>query len=134
MGNLLTVGASMFSFFKTRSDRDEVLPGTALPMQPPSASTVCAETTTRGEPFESLTSLAKINGIIVVQHHARVAVVGALLISVLEHLPTAMRAGIAGSLREQIEEVLSLGDDRVMPEHFRSTLLTDVNRYLNVLR
>lgn len=127
----------MFSFFKTRSDRDEVLPGTASPMQPtqpPSASTACAETTTRGEPLESLTSLAKINGIIVVQHHARVAVVGALLISVLEHLPTAMRAGIAGSLREQIEDVLSLGDDRVMPEHFRSTLLTDVNRYLNVLR
>jgi hypothetical protein len=130
----------MFSFFKTRSDRDEVLPGTASPMQPtqpphpPSAPTACAETTTRGEPFESLASLAKINGIIVIQHQARVAVVGALLISVLEHLPTAMRAGIAGSFREQIEDVLSLGDDRVMPEYFRSTLLTDVNRYLNVLR
>jgi len=124
----------MFSFFKTRSGNAKVSARAASRVQPSPVSTARAEAMAGEGRLDSLTSLATINGITVVQHGARVAVVGALLMSVLEHLPTAMRANIAESFRERIEDLLSLGDDNGMSEQFQSALLTEVNRYLNALR
>jgi hypothetical protein len=124
----------MFSFFKTRSGNAKVAARAASRVQPSPVSTARAEAMAGEGRLDSLTSLATINGITVVQHGARVAVVGALLMSVLEHLPTAMRANIAESFRERIEDLLSLGDDNGMSEQFQSALLTEVNRYLNALR
>jgi hypothetical protein len=124
----------MFSFFKTRSGNAKVAARAASRVQPSPVSTARAEAMAGEGRLDSLTSLATINGITVVQYGARVAVVGALLMSVLEHLPTAMRANIAESFRERIEDLLSLGDDNGMSEQFQSALLTEVNRYLNALR
>jgi hypothetical protein len=45
-----------------------------------------------------------------------------------------MRADITESFRNRIENLMSLGDERVLPEEFQSALLIEVNRYLNVLR
>jgi hypothetical protein len=84
--------------------------------------------------LNSLATLSKISGISVVQHGARLAVVGELLVSVLTHLPDAMRADIAESFRERIEQLMCLSDDRYLPEKYHSALLSEVNRYLNALR
>ncbi|CAB3807854.1 hypothetical protein [Paraburkholderia caffeinilytica] len=84
--------------------------------------------------IDSITTLSKINGIAVVQQGARLAVIGELLASILTHLPLSMRADIAKSFRDRIESVMSLGDDRCLHEKYHSALLTEVNRYLNVLR
>jgi hypothetical protein len=74
------------------------------------------------------------DGLTVIQHGARLAVVGELLASTLAYLPAAMRADITESFRNRIENLMSLGDERVLPEEFQSALLIEVNRYLNVLR
>ncbi|HEX7907482.1 MAG TPA: hypothetical protein VF534_05235 [Paraburkholderia sp.] len=84
--------------------------------------------------LNALTALSKVNGITVVQHDARLAVIGELLASVLTHLPNAMRADIAASFRDRIEDLMGLSDDRCLPEKYHSSLLTEVNRYLNALR
>jgi hypothetical protein len=84
--------------------------------------------------LDALATLSKANGQAVVQHGARLAVVGELLVCMLTHLPNAMRADIAASFRDRIEDLLSLGDDRCLPEKYHSALLTEVNRYLNALR
>jgi lipoate-protein ligase A len=126
--------ARMLSFFKTPDDAAEEVPGAASPMQPSSVPTARAKTMACERPLDSVTALAKSNGIAVVQQAARVVVVGTLLVSVLEHLPAAMRADIAASFREGIDDLLSLGDDRVLPPQFQSTLLTEFNQYLSALR
>ncbi|AXL49948.1 hypothetical protein DSC91_001945 [Paraburkholderia caffeinilytica] len=84
--------------------------------------------------LDALATLSKTNGHAVVQHGARLAVVGELLVCMLTHLPNAMRADIAAAFRDRIEDLLSLGDDRCLPEKYHSALLTEVNRYLNALR
>lgn len=84
--------------------------------------------------LDALTTLSKSNGHAVVQHGARLAVVGELLVAMLTHLPNAMRVEIAASFRDRIEDLMSLGDDRCLPEKYHSALLTEVNRYLNALR
>lgn len=84
--------------------------------------------------LDSLTVLAKANGISVIQHGARIAAIGELLVSVLAHLPTTRRTEIVESFRERIENLMSLGDDRNLPEQYHSALLTEINRYLNALR
>ncbi|TAL98706.1 MAG: hypothetical protein EPN73_01950 [Paraburkholderia sp.] len=84
--------------------------------------------------LESLATLSKINGMSVLQHGARLAVIGELLVSVLTHLPAAMRADIVQSFRDRVEYLMSLSDDRSLPEQYHSAFLTEVNRYLNALR
>jgi hypothetical protein len=79
-------------------------------------------------------TLTMANGISVVQHGAHLAVMGELLVSVLTHLPDAMRADIVKSFRGRVEYLLSLSDDRSLPEKYHSALLCEVNRYLNALR
>lgn len=134
MGNLLTMRACMLRFFKARSHQSEVAPRAASPMPPSQVSAVGAETVAGKGQIDSLVSLATINGITAVQHGARVAVLGALMKSVLEHLPATTRTEIAASFRTHVEELLSLGDDMPLPEHFQATLLMEVNRYLDALR
>ena len=84
--------------------------------------------------LNALTALSKVNGLTVVQHDARLAVIGELLVSLLTHLPNAMRSDIAASFRGRIEDLMSLSDDRCLPEKYHSSFLTEVNRYLNALR
>jgi hypothetical protein len=109
----------------------------ALPDSSPQPVTVPAaepETASDGTLLDLLTTLSTRNGIAVVQHGARLAVVGELLVAMLAHLPVAMRAGIVESFRDRIEELMSLSDDRSLPEQYHSALLTEVNRYLNALQ
>src|SRR5579863_3711539 len=75
--------------------------------------------------LDSLVSLSKENGIATVQHGARLAVLGELLVSLLTHLPHSMRVAIATSFRDRIEHLMSLGDDRCLPEKYHSALLTE---------
>jgi hypothetical protein len=84
--------------------------------------------------LDSLVALSKMNGLSVVEHGARLAIVGELLVSVLTHLPYGLRADIVASFRDRIEASLSHWDDRTVPESYRSAFLSEVNRYLNVAR
>ena len=109
----------------------------ALPDLSPQPVTVSAEesaTASDNTLLDLLTTLSTRNGIAVVQHGARLAVVGELLVAMLAHLPVAMRAGIVESFRDRIEDLMSLSDDRSLPEQYHSALLTEVNRYLNALQ
>ncbi|HKR42205.1 MAG TPA: hypothetical protein VJU59_21450 [Paraburkholderia sp.] len=81
-----------------------------------------------------LVTLSKTNGINSVQHGVRLAVIGELLVSVLRHLPDSMRANVIASFRDRVEDLMSLADDKILPEQYHSALLTEVNRYLNALR
>jgi len=90
---------------------------------------------TNGEVLlDSLVALSKINGIGVVQHGARLSVIGELLVSMLTHLPASTRVAIAGSFRDRISVLTSLSDDNGLPSQYHSALQTEVNRYLNALR
>lgn len=84
--------------------------------------------------LNEVVTLSKASGILAVEQGARLAVIGELLVATLAHLPMAMRADIVASFREGIEDLMSLSDDRSLPEKYHSALLTEVNRYLNVLR
>ena len=84
--------------------------------------------------LDLLAALSTANGISSVQQGARLAVMGELLVSVLTHLPDTMRADIVKSFRGRVEYLMSLSDDRTLPEKYHSALLTEVNRYLNALR
>jgi hypothetical protein len=124
----------MFRFFKVQSDDAEIQARADSPVQGAPFLTENPENVGDDVLLDSLVSLSKMNGMSVVQHGARLAVMGELLVSVLAHLPVAMRADIVESFRERIEEVMCLGDDRSLPQHYHSALLTEVNRYLNALR
>jgi hypothetical protein len=82
----------------------------------------------------SLATLSRLNGVSVLQHDARITVIGELLVSMLAYLPAAMRADIVETFRSRIEKLMSMGDDNVLPQPYLEALLTEVNRYLNVLR
>lgn len=89
----------------------------------------------RGEVLlDSIVTLSKMNSASVVQHGAHLAVMGELLVSVVAHLPYALRADIVASFRGRIEELMSHWDDRPVPEQFHSAFLSEVNRYLGTLR
>jgi len=124
----------MFSIFKIQSDdaRGEAQP--AAPVQSPRTSAKQSEKASNDVFLDSLATLSKANGMNAVRHGARLAVIGELLVSVLTHLPASMRADIAESFRDRIEDLMSLGDDRSLPEQYHSALLTEVNRFLNALR
>ncbi|MGX6999314.1 hypothetical protein [Caballeronia sp. KNU42] len=84
--------------------------------------------------LDSLVTLSTTNGMSVVQQGARLAVMGELLVSVLTHLPDAMRSDIDESFRSRVDYLMSLSDDRPLPEKYHSALLSEVNRYLKALR
>ncbi len=104
---------------------------TASQEQSAFVSHVQSEEASHNPLLDALTTLSKSNGMAVVQHGARIAVIGELLVSVLMHLPRSMQADIAKSFRDRIEDLMSLSDDRYLPEQYHSALLTEVNRYLN---
>jgi len=124
----------VFRFFKMPGNGTEIHAEPASPAQSPPAS--AAQPNYAGEDtlLDSLTSLSKINSVSVVQHGARIAVIGELLVSVLSHLPATMRADIVMSFRDRIEEVMSLSDDRGLPQQYHSALLNEINLYLNALQ
>lgn len=117
-----------------RSDDAESEARPDSPMRSASLFTANSENVDDDVLLDSLVSLSKINGMSVVQHGARLAVMGELLVAVLANLPASMRVDIVESFRERIEEVMCLGDDRSLPQQYHSALLTEVNRYLNALR
>jgi len=104
------------------------------PTQSPPVPTTESEKVSDATLFDLLATLSKANGISAVQHGARLAVMGELLVSVLTHLPDAMRANIVKSFRGRVEYLMSLSDDTPLPETYHSALLSEVNRYLNALR
>lgn len=123
----------MFRSFKTRNHDAQIEAGPTSPVQsPPWANQ--SEKVGGAILLDSLATLSKNTGMNVIQHSARLAVMGELLVSVLTNLPASMRADIARVFRDRIEDLMSLGDDRCLPEKYHSALLTEVNRYLNVLR
>ncbi|CAB3777199.1 hypothetical protein [Paraburkholderia caffeinilytica] len=124
----------MFRLFKTQSGAADIEVRPVSPEQSQPVPAQQSEQVNDDMLLDSLATLSKINGMSVVQHGARLAVFGELLVSVLTHLPASMRAEIAGSFRGRIEDLMSLGDDRGLPEQYHSALLTEVNRYLNALR
>jgi hypothetical protein len=124
----------MFRFFKILNDDATVETTAVLPVQSSQASATRTENVDGHERLDSLISISMHDGLTVIQHGARLAVVGELLASTLAYLPAAMRADITESFRNRIENLMSLGDERVLPEEFQSALLIEVNRYLNVLR
>jgi hypothetical protein len=124
----------MFKSFKTRIDsaRFGLSATSAAPSKP--GAQIHSELMNDEESLESLAILSRTTGITVVQYGARLAVIGELLATLLAHLPDATRSEISESIRERIEDLMSLCDDRALPEQYHSTLLAEVNRYLTALR
>ncbi|MFK4446590.1 hypothetical protein ABH944_006783 [Caballeronia udeis] len=125
---------TMFRIFKTQRDHSGVEARPVSPVQSQPAPTTQPERALKDTLLDSLATLSKANGISAVQQGARLAVMGELLVSVLTHLPDAMRADIAESFRGKVEYLMSLSDDTPLPEKYHSALLSEVNRYLNALR
>jgi len=124
----------MFRIFKTRSHDADVEARPVSPEQSPPVPATQSEKVPKDTLLDSLVTLSTNNGTTVVQHGARLAVMGELLVSVLTHLPDSMRADIVESFRSRVEYLMSLSDDTPLPEKYHSALLTEVNRYLNALR
>ena len=124
----------MFSLFKIQGDDADVEAGLVSPAQsspvPAPQSAIASDDTL----LDSLATLSTLNGISLLQHSARLEIISGLLASVLTRLPLAMREGVAESFRGRVEKLMSLSDDRPLPETYHSALLTEVNRYLNALR
>lgn len=123
----------MSRIFKARKERTDA----SRPVSPTQSSSGSAMQP--GKPGDDklidwLVTLSKTNGINSVQHGVRLAVIGELLVSVLRHLPDSMRANVIASFRDRVEDLMSLADDKILPEQYHSALLTEVNRYLNALR
>ena len=104
------------------------------PAQSPPVPATRSENMSDDTLLDSLVTLSTTNGMSVVQQGARLAVMGELLVSVLTHLPDAMRADIVESFRSRVDYLMSLSDDRPLPEKYHSALLSEVNRYLKALR
>jgi hypothetical protein len=125
----------MFRILKTRADDANIDAGAvssaqSAPIPAPQAERRLGDDTL----LESLASLSRASGMTVVQHGARLAVIGELLVSVLTQMPAAMRTDTVEAFRNRIEDLMSMSDDRRLPEQYHSALLTEVNRYLNALR
>jgi hypothetical protein len=122
----------MPSLFK--GQRDEVKTETIVPssVQTPPVSE-CPEKAVSKEFLDSLGELSTRNGVTVIRHGARLAVVSHLLVAVLKDLPPAMQADIAKSFRGRIEVLMSLGDDKALPQQYQAALLDEVNLYLKAL-
>jgi hypothetical protein len=124
----------MSRFFGTRRDGAKNETGSVSSAKLPMDQAVQSDKVATHTLLDSLSILSKASGMGVVQHDARLAVVGELLVSVLTHLPVAMRAEIGESFRDRIEDVMSLNDDRSLSKQYHSALLNEVNFYLNVGR
>ena len=124
----------MFRIFKTQSGTAGVEGRPVSQAQSPLVLATQSEKAGDNTLLDAVAILSKANGITVVQHGARLAVIGELLVALLKHLPAEMQAEVAGVFRDTIEDLMSLSDGRRLPEQYHSALLTEVNRYLNALR
>lgn len=84
--------------------------------------------------LDAMMSLSANSGLTVVQHGARLAVIGELLGALLAALPAPLRGNVETGFRQRVEDLLAITDDKQLPEQYHSALLTEVNRYLNALR
>jgi len=120
--------------FKMQSDDAAFEARPVSPEQSWPVPTTQSEKVSDNTSLELLATLSKANGISAVQQGARLAVMGELLVAMLTHLPHAMRADIIKSFRGRVEHLMSLSDDRPLPEKYHSALLSEVNRYLKALQ
>ncbi|HEV3422727.1 MAG TPA: hypothetical protein VG105_02885 [Paraburkholderia sp.] len=124
----------MYNAFNMQSDDAGLGAQSASPIQSPLTEAAAWSREELSDTLlDSVASLSRISAMSVVEHGARHSVVGELLLSILTHLPLSMQADIAKAFRNRIDGLMSLGDDRYLPERYHSALLTEVNRYLNVL-
>lgn len=112
----------MYNVFNMRTDDATLQARMASPKQLPLALATQIHETSNDTLLDSVATLSKINATAVVQHGARLSVMGELLVSMLTHLPRSMRADIANSFRDRIEGLMSLGDDKCLPEQYHSAL------------
>lgn len=124
----------MYRFFKIPGDDEGVEAGQASEVQPPPISDAEFKKASDDALLDAIATLSQTNGMSVVQHGARLAVIGELLVSLLVHMPASMRADIVKSFRQRVEGLMSLSDDMRLPGEFHAALLTEVNRYLNALQ
>jgi hypothetical protein len=124
----------MFTSFTMQGDNSPLEGRPVSPAQTPPVSTTQSTKASDDTLLDAVATLSKGNGMTVVRHGARLAVIGELLVALLKHLPAAMQAEVAGVFRDRIEDLMSLSDGRRLPEQYHSALLTEVNRYLNALR
>ena len=124
----------MFRHFKTQNDDSEIEARLISPEQSLQVPGTQSGDVRGDKLLDLVANLSQKNGMCLVQHGARLAVIGELLAAMLMHLSAATRADIVESFRNRIEELMALGDDKCFPEKYLSALLTEINRYLNVLR
>jgi hypothetical protein len=82
---------------------------------------------------EAIIELCGAHGGAIIQQGTRILVAGELLSSITSHLPRQTRIDIAGTFRKRIERLLALGDDEGLPSTYMTELVSEVNRYLQVL-
>lgn len=123
----------MFRSFDTRYDEAEIEAAPSSSVQSKSGSGTQSEGLANDPLLDSLTTLLQATGGNMMQHGAHFAVMGELLASMLTHLPAAMQADIAGTLRGRIEDRMSLSNGTSLPEQYHSAFSAEVNRYLNTL-
>ena len=82
---------------------------------------------------DAIVALSGAHSNAIVQHGTWMLVAGEMLSSIAAHLPSDVKTDIAGTFRNRIERLLSLGDDKGLPSTYTSELMKEVNRYLKVL-
>jgi len=65
---------------------------------------------------------------------ARVVVMTTLIDAMFPHLSVSQRLEVSRSFRLGVENVMSLTDDRIMPEEFHAALLEQTNVFLAALK
>lgn len=84
--------------------------------------------------LDAMMNLSTNSGMTVVQHGARLAVIGELLAALLEALPVSLCQVVEPVFRQKVDVLMAGTDDRPLPQQYHTALLTEVNRYLNALR
>jgi hypothetical protein len=69
-----------------------------------------------------------------IQYGARLLVMREMLVALSAHMPPQRRAEVEKAFRQRIDDLLSLTDDRMLTADFHSTLLSEVNYYLNEIK
>ena len=82
---------------------------------------------------DAMVELSGAHSNAIIQHGTWMLVAGEMLSSITSHLPPKMRTEIAATFRSRIERLLSLGDDKSLPNTYTSELMKEVNRYLKAL-
>jgi len=87
-----------------------------------------------GEVPEQVTHSLKTQGDAMIQYGARLLVQRELLATLSAAMPGERRAIVEAAFRRKVDDLLSLADDRHLPETFHSALLAEINFYLDALK